>query len=345
MALNPRPGRYDEADWIPTRALRRSVLLTVLLLLVAAVTGRPDVVVLAAPFAIGMAVALRNRPRRLPDGVVSTQAPLLTEGAQVQVQISLANQDRVAYDLAVVRTRISPWLDVVNTDRPLVTAVPPSGVVDLDLVGWARRWGHQAVGPLQVSAAACGAMLESRPIVSKPLLLKVFPTTDQFKAVEAMPKAAGLVGVHRSRRYGDGGELAGIRQFASGDRLRRIDWRTSLRTRELHVAHTLSDRDAELVLLLDVLHEVGQPWAIDPATHTAPLLPDGSPDNTPTVLDTTVRAAAALAQYYLSCGDRVSMMEYGARARWLRAGSGRRQYLAALEWLLDVTPSDAEYDP
>ena len=71
----------------------------------------------------------------------------------------------------------------------------------------------------------------------------------------------------------------------------------SLRTRQLHVAATLSDRDAEVVVLLDVLAEAGRSGGVDGAA---------------SVLDTTVRAAAAIAEHYLHRGDRVSLLEYGA---------------------------------
>jgi uncharacterized protein (DUF58 family) len=325
--MRRRQSRLDNADWVPTQALRRAVVLITVFLIVGVVSSRPDLVVLAAPFAIGAALGMRSRPRQSPEAVVGTSVPYLVEGGEVEVRVSVANPDQVAYDLAVVQTQLSPWLRIRNADRAFVTPVPPAGVVDMDLFGTAQRWGRQAIGPLEVRALACDAMLESRPIVAEPLRLRVFPRTDPFTADQAMPRAAGLVGAHRSRRYGDGGELAGIREFSSGDRLRRIDWRTSLRSRRLHVAHTLSDRDAELVLLLDVLHEAGEPA------------------KTPTVLDTAVRAAAGIAQHYLGCGDRVSVLEYGARARWLRPGSGRRHYLAVLEWLLDVSQGGTEYDP
>jgi uncharacterized protein (DUF58 family) len=145
-----------------------------------------------------------------------------------------------------------------------------------------------------------------------------------------MPRAAGLVGVHHSRRPGEGGELAGVRRFAPGDRLRRIDWRVSLRTRELHVASTLSDRDAEVVLVLDVLHEAGRSGGIHGAR---------------SVLDTTVRAAAGITEHYLQRGDRVALLEYGFRARRLRAGAGRRHYHTVLEWLLGVTAEGLGFEP
>jgi uncharacterized protein (DUF58 family) len=106
--------------------------------------------------------------------------------------------------------------------------------------------------------------------------------------------------------------------------LRRIDWRVSLRTERLHVAATLSDRDAEVVLLIDLLADAGRSEGINGAA---------------SVLDRAVRASAAIAEHYLHLGDRVSLIEYGASARRLRPASGRRQYLTVLEWLLDVDPS------
>ncbi|GAB3945680.1 hypothetical protein GCM10027614_37870 [Micromonospora vulcania] len=87
------------------------------------------------------------------------------------------------------------------------------------------------------------------------------------------------------------------------------------------MAATLSDRDAEVVVLLDVLAEAGRSGGVGGAA---------------SVLDTTVRAAAAIAEHYLHRGDRVSMLEYGPGARRLRPAAGRRQYLTVLEWLLDV---------
>jgi uncharacterized protein (DUF58 family) len=63
------------------------------------------------------------------------------------------------------------------------------------------------------------------------------------------------------------------------------------------------------------------------------------------VLDTTVRAAAAIAEHYLQRGDRVSLLEYGASARRLRPATGRRQYLTVLEWLLDVQAGSAGRSP
>jgi uncharacterized protein (DUF58 family) len=319
-----------EPQWVPTRALGRAVLLTGLLLIAGVLLGRVDLVVLATPFAIGTAYAMRRRPTALPSIRLGTDDNHHVEGAQLTAGVQVVNRDTVGYDLAVVRTLVSPWLAVQKADRPHVVTVARGGAREIELDGEALRWGRHPLGPASARITACDGLIAGRPVVSGARNVRVYPSTEPFDADEAMPRAAGLVGGHRSRRPGEGGELAGVRIFGPGDRLRRIDWRVSLRTERLHVAATLSDRDAEVVLLLDVLNEAGR---------------SGGAKGTASVIDTTVRSAAAIAEHYLHRGDRVSLLEYGPVARRLRPATGRRQYLTVLEWLLDVQVYPAEFQP
>ena len=286
--------------WVPTRALGRSVLLTGLLLVLGVALGRVDLVLLAAPFAIGAAIGLRRMPRSAPELTITADEEHIVEGGHVEAALTITNPDVIPYDLVVVRTRTSKWLKLEQSDRPFAITVGPDAWAAVDLPGEALRWGRHEVGPAAARVAACGGLLACRPVLTDGRgSVRVYPVTEPFAAVEAMPAAAGLVGNHRSRRPGEGGELAGVRPFAPGDRLRRIDWRVSLRTRDLHVASTLSDRDAEVLLLLDVLGEVG-------------VVRRGEAGSA-SVLDTTVRAsAAAIAEHYLQRGDRVSLLEYGS---------------------------------
>lgn len=345
------PGAVRPADgepvWIPTRALGRAVLLTGLLLVAGVLLGRVDLVVLAVPFAVGTAYALRRRPAPPPQIELAAEDALLVEGGPLAATVTVGNPDETGYDLVLVRTRVSPWLrvdwvapgPVANweavrpahvADRPVGLTVLAGEARDVALAGETLRWGRHMLGPAVAHAAACDGLLVSQPVSSGALATSVYPMTEPFQADEAMPRAAGLVGGHRSRRPGEGGELAGVRVFTPGDRLRRIDWRVSLRARQLHVAAMLSDRDAEVVLVLDVLAEAGR---------------SGGVHGTASVLDTCVRAAAAIGEHYLHRGDRVSMLEYGPSARRLRPATGRRQYLILLEWLLDVRAEASPFEP
>lgn len=314
----------EPEQWAPTRALSRGVFIAALLLLAAVLLGRADLVVLAAPLALSVAFGLARRPTGTPGLRLSTVEALPVEGGEVGAMVEVENRDLVGYDMAVLRVQHSQWLRLVDGDRPHATSVARGVAAAVELSGPAIRWGRQTLGPASAYVVAADGLLRSKAVVTGALGVRVYPMTEPFVADEAMPRAAGLVGQHRSRRPGEGGELAGVRQFVPGDRLRRIDWRVSLRTDRLHVAATLSDRDAEVVLLVDLLADAGRSEGIFGAA---------------SVLDRAVRASAAIAEHYLHLGDRVCLIEYGASARRLRPASGRRQYLTALEWLLDAYPS------
>lgn len=345
-AVASSQGGEAVAEWAPTRAFARAILVVGAGMLLAVFTGRPDVVVLVAPIAIGAAIGLWRRPRRAPivtlrtgspvaagsggsgsagraaaDLPVAGEDPTLPEGERFRTGIAVTNADPVRYDLVVVRLTVGRWLGVRNADRPYAATIAAGDQTSIGLDGRALRWGRHQIGPLFAHAVAADGLLISSAGHAPAQDMKIYPRTETFAANDAMPRAAGMMGFHRSRRPGEGGELAGVRVFSPGDRLRRIDWRVSLRTRQLHVAATLSDRDAEVTVLLDLMHEAGRSGGIFGAR---------------SVLDTTVRAAAGIGEHYLHRGDRVSFVEYSRAGRRLRPSSGHRHYLTSLEWLLDV---------
>ncbi|MGH3713936.1 MAG: DUF58 domain-containing protein [Micromonosporaceae bacterium] len=307
-------------DWQPTRALRRAVGLVCLLLIAAVALGRHDLAVLAVPFAVGTVWALRRRPVELPEVTVETAETQTGEGLDVPAVVSVTNPGPADLGPVVISPHVSRWLRLRGGDA-VATALPADLAADLDLRFTASRWGRHRLGPVRVQATACDNLLRSRTLVVPAVEIRVHPVNEHFHASDAMPRAAGLAGTHRSRRPGEGGELVGVRKFAPGDRLRRIDWRVSLRTRELHVAATLSDRDADVVLVVDTLHEAGE---------------SGGVHGKASVLDISVRGAAGVAEHYLTRGDRVSLLEFGPRHRQLRSASGRLHYRVVQEWLLDT---------
>jgi uncharacterized protein (DUF58 family) len=330
----PSTVEHEETPWVPARALGRAVLFCGLAVFTGVLLGRVDLVVLAAPFAIGLAWGLRQRPARPPVVAVEIAEEDAVEGGTIGLALELSNEDKVPLDLVVGRLVISPWLELADGGRPYAGDAaaqsrerggfglrPAGSVRRVELRATALRWGCQPIGPAVAYAVAGDGLFVSGTVVAPPLTLRVYPAVPPFRADQAMPRSAALVGVHRSRRPGEDGELSGVRRYAPGDRLRRIDWRLTLRTRDVHVAASLSDRDAEVIVLLDVLYEAGT---------------SGGINGEASVVDTTVRAAAAICDHYLRQGDRVGLLEYSGRPRYLRPASGRRQLVTALDWLLDT---------
>ena len=147
------------------------------------------------------------------------------------------------------------------------------------------------------------------------------PGTRSFTSAEN-PHPVGLIGQNRSRRGGDGSEFFSIRPFQPGDRLRRVNWRTTLRTGEVHAIGTSAEEDSEVLILLDAVTDVGVSGGIDGAASS---------------LDVTVRAASALAAHHIRVGDRVALRPWPDRAG-LGPGSGLRHQRRLQELLAQVQP-------
>src|SRR5205807_11664 len=141
--------------------------------------------------------------------------------------------------------------------------------------------------------------------------VRVLPMSAPYRGTETVPHSRGVVGLHRSTRAGEGSELIGIRAFAAGDRIRRINWRTSLRSNELHVNATATDRDAAVQVLLDARFDAGT---------------SGGAGGQSSGIDRAVRATAALSAFYLGLGDRVGLVTYAGQPRVLTARAGHVQW-------------------
>ncbi|GIH81323.1 DUF58 domain-containing protein [Planobispora longispora] len=295
--------------WVTTRAFRRATVLPAGLCLLGVALGRPDLLAVAVPFALGTLLSLRSRPAGAPQAELVLTGNTVTEGGTLTGTVTVA-ADPAA--ICVVVPAAGPALDLET--RPAVTGAPAT----VPLSATALRWGVHTFGPVRVRVFACDGLLEfpERALAPKPV--RALPAAEPYSSRTPVPRPGGISGIHRSRRAGDGGELAGVRPYRPGDRLRRIDWRVTLRAREPYVNATQPDRDAEIVILLDVLRDAG-----------------GGPDG-PGALDAAVRAAAAIAGHYTHQGDRVSLVEFGPRLRRLRPGTGRRHHLAQLAWLAEI---------
>jgi len=287
---------------------------------VGAVFGRPDLVALAVPFVVGTAVALIRRPAQPPQIRMELPALVLAEGQSMEAAVFVETAETL--DVVAVQTRADRWLGVPGAEASRATRLRAREEARLPVTVRALRWGRHVLGPVVVRAGACDGLLACRTQVAPSQGVTVLPVGEPFAAVDAVPRAAGVVGAHRSWRPGEGGEMAGVRRFSAGDRLRRIDWRVTLRSREMFVTATRSERDTDVVVVLDTLHEAGTSGGVDGAASS---------------LDTAVRAAGALTAHYLGAGDRVGLVEYGSRLRSLPRMAGRAQVRRALDWLAAVT--------
>jgi len=297
--------------------------------LLAVLLRRSDVLVLATPFLVVGTWAWLTRPREQPSVETRVSHDTLREG-EAGVWESAITLPPGADDAVLA---LAPVLFVgqAPADGSAVAVEEAvDGVARARVAFRSTRWGVRSLGPARCSVTSSWAAYRSGPVPIGQVPLTTLPLPAAFDPTAPMPHPEGLVGLHRSRRQGTGGEFNSIRAFHAGDRLRRVNWPVSLRTGSLHVSSTYADEDAEVVLLVDAFSDLGPREGID---------------GRPTSLDVTVRAAGAMAEHHLRIGDRVSLRVAGAEGvPRLRTGSGRAHLRRVLGTLATIRPATERRD-
>lgn len=281
--------------WRPTRALGRASIVGLVLLVAGAALGRPDVVVAVVPLVALVVWSLVTRPTAEPRTWSRVGQDLVHEGDEVTWRVDV----EAVHGLRDVVGHLPG--DLWTTTRPAhghvaAASSPGAATATVAVVARSERWGARRLGPAQVGALGDFASFVWQWPEQRTESVATVPTPGSFTSRAGLPHPVGLVGQHRSRRPGSGSELADIRAFRTGDRLRRIHWPVSLRTGHLHVTTTHADQDAEVRLVVDAMRDLGD--RDREAGHR-------------TSLDVAVEAAGALAAHYLSTGDRVGLSVLG----------------------------------
>jgi uncharacterized protein (DUF58 family) len=326
-SIPPEGMRRDSAyetmamPWRPTQAYLRACIVGVGLLVLAVLLHRADGTVVAAPFLVVTAWALATRPTSVPRVRHPVALPTLREGQGMrwQAQVEAVR----GLDQATMVFQRADYQELRPASGVTVEVAKPGVVpiVTLGLDARTTRWGHQSVGRTLLSATSSWAAFRWGPVQLEALDQTTLPLPAVFNAAAPTPHPVGLVGLNRAARQGDGSEFATIRPFQLGDRLRRIHWPTSLRSRSLHVAAAWADQDAEIMLLVDATTDLGTSEGIDGAASS---------------LDVTVRAAGAVAEHFLRHGDRVGLVVFGPDVLRLAPAAGRNHLRSLLHELADT---------
>jgi uncharacterized protein (DUF58 family) len=324
----------QEPRWTGSRAARRAALLCLLLPTLGAVTGRADVVLLAAPLVVGTALALASQLTGTAGGRGGVGSRVhapgqVGQGEQVEVLVEAVLPPGA--QAGVVRLPAQGSLPFGT-----VAAVGASGTADgvrrLSTTLTLPLWGAVLVARPDVRAVGADALVLADPVIGGHRTVRVLPAADRSSPAPLRPRTTGVVGSHRTRRAGEGLDLLDVREFRAGDAVRRIDWRVSARRGSLHVRRNALDADADVVVLLDTRVDVSREVARWPA----PPGPEGVGTTAPgSSLDLSVRAAVTLTRSLLEQGDRVAVVDLSRPRQSVPPGTGRRQLRRVRTRLVD----------
>jgi uncharacterized protein (DUF58 family) len=228
------------------------------------------------------------------------------EGERARVTVAATQEAGVPRSWAIELT----VPDVESMDLELLDSGSPQAKT---VAVVAQRWGRYSIRA-RVDALARGGLVTGTAIVDAADVI-VFPLTPPQSTPIPRTELLDRLGAHLTRHVGPGVEYADIRPYVPGDQLRAVNWPVSARRGRLHVTERLTDRAADVVVLID-----GYRQPAGPATDAT---------------ERVVRGAAQVVQTALRYSDRAGIVALGGnRPRWLGADIGQRQFYRVLDTVL-----------
>lgn len=283
-------------------------------LVAALAVRRPELAVLAAPFALILAIGTRVAR----DPKVSVELELATErvleGEELEGVLTLRAETTV--DRLDVLLALPPGVESVEGGTAWAVPLQQETEREIPVRIRCSRWGVYDVGDVHLSARDPFRLVVWERHVRRARRLKAYPREETLRRILSPVETQVFAGSEVARVKGDGIEYADVREYVPGDRLRSINWRASARTNRLIVNERHPERNTDVVLFVDSFYEVRGP--------------DGG------TLDDAVRAAATLATRYLARRDRVGLVAFGGLLHWLEPNLGPAQRYRLIETLLET---------
>jgi uncharacterized protein (DUF58 family) len=282
-------------------------------LLVALIWNYPEAAVLGLPFIVAVlaGLALVERPR--VEASIDIDRDRLLEGDDVHLAVTVESTTDVA------------WLQIAWPVPQSMAAAAGSDLLGLRLVAGepatietvltTKRWGVVPLSKPLLRAHDELGFFRFEGAIDLQRTLRVYPRPETLRRVFSAAETQIFSGNELSRARGDGIEFADIRPYVAGDRPRRINWRLSTRTGQLHINEMHPERNTDVVIFLDLFSDVRSGG-------------EGT-------LDYAVRAAASLAGHYLARRDRVGVIGYGGVLSWLMPAMGSAQIYRIIDTLID----------
>ena len=283
-------------------------------LLAALALRLPELVLFAAPFALVAAVgALQVRAPRI-DLEVELAHERALEGDLLDISIRLDPRD--AAERVDVLLELPPGLEIEEGTNPATLRLSKGDERVLALRLRCVRWGAFRVGRVHLRAHDPFGMFRHETVIDRRQALKVYPTQEAVRSLLRPAETQVFSGNHVARQKAEGIEFADIRQFVAGDRIKHVNWRATARRGEPWVNEHHAERNADVVIFLDVFAEARRSGR--------------------STLDPALRAASSLAARYLRQRDRVGFVSFGGTINWLLPATGARQLYRIVDAMLDT---------
>jgi uncharacterized protein (DUF58 family) len=277
--------------------------------------------------ALGLLLALTGRraARQMPPRIERQVAPTLALGVFSPVRLHLTNEED-----RPVRIEVFDGHPVhADTEGlPQRLTLPPRGWAEIEYRVRPNRRGDHQFGLTDVLLRDRFDLWRRRVAAGTAQDVRVYPN---FQAVAhyalfALSDQLGQLGIRTQQRRGEGLEFQELREYRSGDSIRRIDWKATSRRHQLISRQYQDEKNQQVVCLLDCGRRM----------HAR--------DGDLTHFDHVLNTVLLLSYVALRQGDAVGIMTFSGETRWLPPVKGTVGLQAILRLTYDLETSTQPSD-
>jgi uncharacterized protein (DUF58 family) len=280
------------------------------LLMAALITRNGDVAWMMLPFLAYLATGILKTPaleklhltaRRTLEQNRSNGVP------SVDVSLNIQNQSMETIYLSIKET-IQAGMKILEGDLSRLVALQSGESTELKYTFTAARGNFSWKTSSTVVSDPLG-LIEIEMLLPASGMIQIRPQIKKFKSIHFRPSSTlHSPGSIPARFGGSGTDFFGVREYHSGDSLRRLDWRLTARhPRKFFTKEFEQEEIADIGLILDARKEsnirIGEE----------------------SLFESSIGATASLAEMFLHQGHRVSLLVYGDRILNSFPGYGKQQ--------------------
>jgi uncharacterized protein (DUF58 family) len=290
------------------------VIVVAVSLVTALALRRPELAVVAAPFAVSLALGLRAAGEPVVTASLAVDGERVVEREKIPATIEIHATGRI--ERLELLLALPEGVDVADGPDAFALRLRAGEERSIPVALRCSRWGIYDVGELELRARDALRIVTWEQTTDDTSRIKAYPRAEALRKILPPRETQVFTGSEVARTKGDGIEYADLREYVSGDRLRSINWRATARRGNLVVNEQHPERNTDVVLFVDSFSDVKHAGR--------------------STLDDAVRATATLAARYLERRDRVGLVTFGGILRWLQPGMGTSQRFRLVETLLET---------
>jgi uncharacterized protein (DUF58 family) len=280
------------------------------LLIAALITRNGDIAWMMLPFLSYLGIGILQTPvlEKVRFSVIRTLEQNRSNGvASVDVNLTIQNQAAEAICF-FIDEKVQAGMKITAGELSQWVALRLGETAELKYTFTAAR-GNFSWDSIRTVVSDPLSLIETEMLIPASAMIQIRPQIKKFKAISFRPHSTlHSPGSIPARLGGSGTNFFGVREYQSGDPLRRLDWRLTARhPRKFFTKEFEQEEIAEIGLLLD--------------SRQSNELRIGEDS----LFESCVGATASLAEMFLHQGHRVSLLVFGETMLNTFPGYGKTQ--------------------